>query len=226
MKSLLFAIVFIVSTCLMGQDDESYQLAPNYYPEGIYPSFDSFLDIKPSRRKTRVEARDVFRPKVKIDDPFIDNCYFYDQRTNKRIKDVFAISHAGSLYIHAKSLHKLLGDKKDRKLKVEHKDSFFRVIEQGDFLYLEGYFIKGGGIGFAIGSGPISIGTGGPREQFRGIVFDFEKESFDVFRDCKDFNRFLALDYRDLTFECNDKQLPMELVREIMYEVNIRGIKP
>lgn len=226
MRSILLFITVILSTCLLAQDVEQYELAPNYYPEGVYPDFESFLDVKPSRRKTRVEARDVFRPKIKIDDPFIDNCYFYDQRTNKRMKDVFAISHAGSLYIHAKSLHKFIGDKKDRRLKVEHKDSFFRVIEQGEYLYLEGYFVKGGGIGFSIGSGPISIGTGGPREQFRGIVFDFEKESFDVFRDCKDFNRFLALDYRDLTFECDSKEVPMDIIREIIYEVNAKGIKP
>lgn len=218
--------MILVSTCIIGQDDPQYELAPNYYPEGVYPTFESFLDVKPSRRKIRVEARDVFRPKIKIEDPFIDNCYFYDQRTNKRIKNIFAISHAGSLYIRAKSIHELLGDKKDRKLKVDHKDSYFRVIEQGEYLYLEGYFVKGGGIGFSIGGGPISIGTGGPREEFRGIAFDFEKETFDIFRDCKDFNRFLALDYRALSFDCDNNDLPIDVVRDIIYEVNAQGIRP
>ena len=216
----------MLSTCLLGQEDQQYELAPNHYPEGIYPTFESFLAVKPSRRKVSVEVRDVFKPKVKIVDPFIDNCYFYDQRTNKRIKNIFAISHAGSLYIRAKSVHDLLGDKKDRKLKVDHKDSFFRVIEQGEYLYLEGYFVKGGGIGFAIGSGPISVGTGGPREEFRGVAFDFERETFDIFRDCKDFNRFLALDYREMTFDCDNNQLPIDVVRDVLYEINTQSIKP
>jgi len=219
-------VMACLSLFLYGQEPVTYELAPNHYPEGIYPTFDSFLDIKPSKRRAKVEARDLFKPKTKILDPFIDNCYFYDQRTNKRIKDVFAISHAGSLYINVKSLHKLLGDKKDRKHKVNYKDSYFRVLEQGKYMYLEGYFSKGGGIGFSVGGGPISIGTGGPREELLGIVFDFEKEEFDLFRDCKDFNRFLALDYRDKGFECDRKNAPIEVIHDIIYEINLEADRP
>ncbi len=199
-------------------------LTENQYPEGVYYSFESFLKRVPDKQ-VRVETRDVYKPKTVIDDPLIDNCYFYYKRTKKRVTDAFAISYRGSLYIHFKSMQKHM-EKKDKRQRMIFKDSFNRVFEQGKYLYLEGYYQEGrSGLGFSIGAGPIAIGTGGgSQEQLKGIVFDYEKEQFDVFRDCKDFNRFLAIGYRSMTIECNSKEAPMPIVREILYEINSMGL--
>jgi len=198
----------------------------NTYPEGIYRTYRSFIKKEPNSTK-RVEARNVFKPKQKIDDPFIDNCYFNYTRPDKRVKDVFAISHNGSLYLSVKAMKKMM-EGKDKKQQIDFKDSFLRVVDQGRYLYLEGYFSKRGGlgigIGIGIGVGPVGAGTGsgrsGPREEMRGLVFDFDREIFELFRDCPDFRDWLDEYNPQLPIDCDSKRLPMEFVREIIFEIN------
>lgn len=195
-------------------------IVENTYPEGIYRTYRSFLAKKPNSTK-RVEARNVFKPKQRITDPLIDNCYFNYTRPDKRVKDVFAISYNGSLYLHVKSLKKMM-EGKDKRQNIDYKDSFLRVVDQGRYLYAEGYFSKGGGIGFAIGGGPVSIGTGGPREELKGLVFDFDRQIFELFRDCPDFRNWLDEYHPESPIDCDGKRLPPEFLREIIFEINAK----
>ena len=223
MKSL-FLIIALTATSIISSQIEVSPIEESYientYPEGVYRTYRSFLNKKPNSSK-KVEARDLFKPKQRINDPYIDNCYFNYTRTNKRVKDAFAISYNGSLYIHVKSLQALM-EGKDKKQKIDNKDSFIRVVDQGRYLYAEGYFRKRGGIGIGvgIGVGPISAGSGGPQEQLKGFVFDFDRQIFELFRDCPDFRDWLDEYHPELPIDCDGKQLPMEFVREIMFEIN------
>ncbi len=219
MKKLFLLIFLLVYGFTYAQDEQVVTSSEaNLYPEGVYLNYRDFISKTPSNQK-RVEARDVLNPKRKINDPSIDNCYFNYIRNKKRVKDAFAISYKGSMYFHVKSLQKLM-EKKDRKQKIDFKDSFIRVVGQGKYLYMEGYFKKGGGLGFSIGGGPISIGTGGPKEELKGIIFDFEREVFDLFRDCEDFNDFLITTSAVTAFKCDKKALPLEIVRNLIFQIN------
>ena len=223
-KVFPFIILLFLAIGIQSQNEiaDSSDILVNNYPEGVYLTYESFLDKTPSNTK-RVEARDLFKPKKRIRDAMIDNCYFYYRRSKKRVKDAFAISYEGSLYFHVKSMQKLM-EKKDRKQKIDHKDSFVRVVDQGRYLYLEAYTRKGGGIGFGIGGGPVSVATGGgSREELRGVIYNFEEGKFDLFRDCKDFNQFLRLGHSMEEFECEKKQLPIDIVRNIIWDINRRG---
>ena len=215
-----FTLFFFISNFLFtnGICGQEEALPINNYPEGIYLSFEDFLTKKPANTQT-VEMRDVMRPKQKVLDPTIDNCYFYYRRKNKRVKDAFAISYKGSLFIRIKEMRKYMV-KKDRRQKIEFHDSFIRVVDQGQFLYMEGYFRKGGGLGLSIGAGPVAVGSGGPREEMKGIVFNFEKQEFDIFRDCKDFNNFLLESTNRRPFKCDQKSVPLPVVRRIIFELN------
>lgn len=214
MKYHLIVLFSFFSVSLFSQEAQ----LSNSYPPGIYLGYKSFLSKDPSSGKT-VEARNVFKPKEVILDPLIDNCYFYYKRTGKRVKDAFAISYNGSLYIRVEELQKYM-EKKDSRQRMDNGDSFVRVLDQGTYLYMEGYIKKGRGIGLAIGGGPISIGTGGPREELRGIIYDTVSEGFDMFRDCQDFNAFLRDRHPLKAFDCDQKQVPIELVRKIMFDIN------
>jgi hypothetical protein len=223
MKYILIICSVLFSGIIYGQN-ESELILYNTYPEGIYMTHRSFIKKDPNSQKT-VEARNIFKSKEVIDDPMIDNCYFYEKRSGKKIKDAFAISFRGSLYIQIKSMLELM-EKKDSKSKIDYKDSYIRVLDQGKYLYMEGYFKKGGsGIGIGIGAGPIGIGTGGFNgnnnpEELKGIIYDFDNDSFDLFRDCGDFNEFLNNYYPEKAFECERKTVPVELVRKIMLDIN------
>lgn len=219
MKKILILILLFFFGSLNAQI-EVVPLEENIseYPTGLYLSIKDFKDKSPSKN-LRVEARDLFRPKDKIDDPYIDNCYFYYKRTKKRVKDIFAISYEGSLYINIKAMREHM-DKKDRRQKIDYHDSFLRVVDQGKYLFLEGHFRKGGGIGLSIGAGPIGIGTGGPREEMKGIIFDFVTMQFDVIRDCKDFNQFITTKTNQRPFTCDNKYIPPTLVEQVVAELN------
>lgn len=220
MRYLLFFVVLVSYPFDMIAQDETQSTEESYneYPTGLYVSIKDFIDKSPSKN-LRVEARDLFQPKNRIFDPYIDNCYFHYKRTNKRVKDIFAISYDGSLYINIKAMRKHM-DKKDRRQKMDYKDSFIRVVDQGNFLFLEGHFRKGGGIGLSIGAGPIGIGTGGPREEMKGIIFDFGSMQFDVIRDCKDFNEFIMTKTNQRPFKCDNKYVPPSLVEQVVAELN------
>lgn len=218
MTDTTFRLFVCLIFCWFNLSAQETNAPVNYYPEGIYLSYEDFLARSPSNTN-RIEARDVMRPKQVIADPFIDNCYFYYRRKNKRVKDAFAISYRGSLYIHIKSMRKLM-EKKDRKQKIDFQDSFIRVVDQGKFLYMEGYFRRGGGLGLSIGGGPVSVGTGGSKEELRGIIFDFDRGIFDLFRDCQDFNEFLQRTSERPLFTCDQKKIPMEIVRKLILDIN------
>ena len=216
------ALLLILTNNVWSQVDnqDSSPLLANDYPEGVYLTYERFLEKTPSNK--RVEARDLYKPKKRIRDAMIDNCYFYYRRSKKRVKDAFAISYEGSLYFHVKSMQNLM-EKKDRKQKIDHKDSFIRVVDQGRYLYMEAFTRKGGGIGFGIGGGPVSVATGGSKEILKGVIYNFESGKFDLFRDCKDFNQFLRFAHSMEEFECDKKQVPIELVREIIWDINRNG---
>ena len=227
MKYFTLIILLSFAQNSYGQEIESVPeeiYVDNTYPEGIYRTYRSFQRKTPNSTKV-VEARNVFKPKQKITDPFIDNCYFNYKRPDKRVKDVFAISYNGSLYLSVKAMKKMM-EGKDKKQQIDFKDSFLRVVDQGRYLYLEGYFSKRGGIGIGIGIGlgPVAAGTGGnrsgAREEMKGLVFDFDREIFELFRDCPDFRDWLDEYNPQSPIDCDSKRLPMEFVREIIFELN------
>ncbi len=227
MKPIIVQLFLTVFFCLILQVPSTGQTEPesdniadmiNRYPEGIYVTFEDFIEKKPSDTK-RIEARDPFKPKKRIRGAQIDNCFFYYRRNDKRVKDVFAISYSGQLFIQVKSIRDFM-EKKERKKLTDHKDSFLRVLDLGNYLYMEGFTKKGGGLGLSIGGGPVSVGTGGPREELKGIIFDFDRNQFDLFTDCKDFNRFLQYEHPERVFKCPKKTVPINIVRDIVFAVN------
>ena len=225
MKEALYLIIGLIgfngfSTGIIGQDvtADKEEILAEIYPEGVYLTYTDLVEKTPSNTN-RIEARDVFKPKKKLVEGQLDNCLFYSRRKNKRIKDAFAIVYYGQVFINVNHMKGMM-DKKERKKLIDHKDSYLRVLDLGKYWYMEGFSRKGGGLGLSIGGGPVSVGTGGPREELRGILFDPDVQHFDMITDCKDFNEFLQFTHPERAFKCPKKSVPITLVRDIVFKIN------
>ena len=59
-------------------------------PDGLYEDLDDFVSGNPTSTK-RIEMRDLDKPKQKLRDDLCTQCYFQYTRSDKRVKDAFAL---------------------------------------------------------------------------------------------------------------------------------------
>ena len=150
-------------------------------------------------------------------------------RKNKRLKNAFAVRIDGEMYYDQYEITRYLS-KGDRLPPPGTNSHFLKVTSQGTYDYLEwseggnngpGIGIGSGGFGTGIGIGT-SLGLG--KKKVTGLIYDPQRFEFNVFRNCKDFNEFLADRHPDLSYECKKKKLPIEKVREVIGKLN-KGVK-
>ncbi|KGE14242.1 hypothetical protein [Sphingobacterium deserti] len=212
-KTLIIGILLCIGLCSVGQ----VAMRPEInYPEGIYLTKEDFIKKTPSDNKEVVVKSIALKPKT-IHDSIPDHCMFYYKESDKKVKNVFAISHQGNLYFQALSILKNC-TKKDKTETTHALNSFCRVLIGGsNYLYTEldlanswkqglGYGL-GGAAGGAIAASAI---------KGKGLVWDFKNEEFNIFRHCKDYNEFMTDVYPDGVQKCEGKQPDMVQVRATM----------
>lgn len=195
---------------------------PNY-PEGIYKTKEDFLKKKPSSREfvLPVDRTGTFLQDIE------HNCFFLVDDGDK-LKNAFAVSYKGNLYFQVNAVLKNR-NKTDRAQTYEVSHEFIRVILGGDnYFYTEtglanvwaqaaSYGVAGGVAG-AMGGGSASV-PGDPWRYSKGIVWDFKNKEFNIFKNCKDYNKFIEPIYPEGVQECDGQQPEIYLVREAMEKV-------
>ena len=170
------------------------------FPEGLYQSFEDFLEGKPTKKE-------ALSMKVKEG----SNAHrFYYTKTKKKVRRVFAISHQGNLYVRIRSMVKEF----DSKSKWQSPDSgvnyYLKASELGGYLFFENYFtslavslpgafgagVIGGVIGGGIISGLIiaelmSSAISLPARRKKGVIFDSQTKKFVIFKNFKFFKKFI-----------------------------------
>ena len=148
---------------------------------------------------------------------------------NKKLRKAFAVKIDGEMYFDQYQITRYLS--KGDNLTSPGTDSYYiKVVSQGTYEYLEWTDGGGSGPGVGIGSGAFGTGVGlGTslslgKKKIKGIIYDPQRFEFNVFKNCKDFNEFLAERHPELAYECKKKKLPIEKVREVMSKLN-KGIK-
>ncbi|MDG2449098.1 MAG: hypothetical protein P8M34_05655 [Saprospiraceae bacterium] len=150
-------------------------------------------------------------------------------RKNKRLKKAFAANIACELYYDQYEITRYLA-KGDRLSAPGTNSHFIKVKSQGTYDYLEWADGGGNGPGIGIGSGGFGSGIGLNtglnlgKKKVTGLIYDPQRFEFNVFKNCKDFNEFLAERHPDLSYECKKKKLKIERVREVMAKLN-KGVK-
>ena len=204
------------------ENAEATEESVELYPEGAYLTKEDFIQKKVS--ELLVKPKLIYNMQPFSEDNLPDQIYFFNKKTNAKIKNVFAISYQNKLYFQVKSILKNQ-NKKDKSQTNQNPNSYIRVLEFGNrYLYLEvklaskweqGFYY--GGIGGAAGGTLAEMAI-----KNKGVVWDFNNAEFNIFRNCKDFNAFLngqSTDLLDCTVIKNkdfNAQLILEKLKDLM----------
>ncbi len=191
----------------------------NSYPEGLYKTKEDFIKKVPSQQVDLV-AKTLFWAKREVIDTIPDECSFFYKETDKKVKQMFAISYKGQLFIQAGSVL-LNRDKKDKSQSTRAPYSFTRVLFGGEnYLYLEMELANSWeqGLGYGLGGAAGSV-IAQNAIKGKGIVWDFKANQFNIFRSCNDYNEFIADKYAEGVQECKGKQPDILQVREAIDKI-------
>lgn len=201
---------------------ESDSLFTNDYPEGIYQTKADFVAKKPSDLSP-LTPKGLVGFKKPVLTTVEHNCFFYYTQTDKKLKDVFAVSYKGNLYFQISAIVDNIGND-DQAQENTSPNSFVRVISGGsDFLYTEAEFANKWATGAAYGAGGASgHAIAQTVTHGKGVIYDFMKRGFNIFKNCKDYNEFIRYIYPEGVQECKNHQADILQVRKDFEKIKTR----
>ncbi|CAA0234345.1 conserved hypothetical protein [Tenacibaculum maritimum] len=231
MKTKLIFLILFISNTIFGQEKntlnsttkinelttiiKSDTLFKTNYPDGIYLSKKDFINKKANTSKV-VELRNFNKKPI---DSIIHNPYFYYVENNKKVRNVFAVSYKGHLYFQIKAILKNR-NKTDRAQSTNFHNTFVRVIMGGkNYLYTEAKLVNKWAMGTAVNFGIVGGIIANDLIKGKGIVWDFENQEFNIFKSCKDYNKFIIGKTKDDVQECKNHQPNMLKVRETIKKI-------
>ncbi len=149
---------------------------PRLYQKGIYKAFEDFKKAIPTDTITQFiikRSRDSIKFK------------FYDAKTEDRLKKEFAYSDGTNLYVSLKKMIKEF-PREDRSQLKDDGNFCVKALKIGSkYIYFENYFTSKESV--IIGG----IIAGSAARRIKGIVYDVEKETFNLFKNALDFENFV-----------------------------------
>ena len=186
------------------------------YPDGIYYTKEDFINKTPNENP-KIFAKDLTDYEDEELESIEDHCYFYYKVSEKKIKKVFAISYKGYLYFQIKAVIAISNrNKNDNAQTNDLPHSFTRVIKGGDnYFYAEmdlaNIWAQGTAIGVGVASGYI---LSKEMVNKKGIVWDFKNKEFNIFKNCKDYNRFIEKIHPESIQKCENQQPDITEIRK------------
>ncbi|MEM6517574.1 MAG: hypothetical protein AAF688_15435, partial [Bacteroidota bacterium] len=184
---------------------------PNY-PDGIYENMEDFLNRTPSSTE-KVNAIKLYKTERITDSLLEHNIYFFSNKTKSKIRNVFATSYKGQLYFQIKAILKNR-NKTDRAQKNSRQQSFVRVIMGGEnYLYTEVELANQWATGTAYNFGLVGSKIAQDLIKGKGVVWDFARKEFNIFKSCKDYNVFIEDKLKSAIQKCENHQPRIFAVR-------------
>ncbi len=172
---LSVTIFFLLSIHVESQEKKGITANVDY-PAGIYNTFNDFLFALPSDTITQWT--------IKIGSDTISN-RFYNADTGERLKDKFAFIENGNLYVQVKEMMKRF-ERADRgQLKDDGSYHLKAQLIGSKYIYFEDYFTSREAV---VWGGAIA---GASARRLKGIVFDIDFQTFNLFRNAEDFEMFI-----------------------------------
>ncbi|MBX9806473.1 MAG: hypothetical protein K2X95_01610 [Flavobacteriaceae bacterium] len=200
--------------------EENDTLFKPKYPDGVYYSKEDFVNKKVSN-VGKLIPKGLIGFEKPILSTIVHNCFFYIESSDQKLSNVFAVSFQGHLYFQ---INAILSNrnKKDRAQSNDFPNSFVRVIIGGDnYFYTEANLANAwaqglayGGVGGAVGGSLASTLIYG-----KGVVWDFKNKEFNIFKNCEDFNEFIASVYSEGVQVCVNQQPNYLKIREIIKKI-------
>lgn len=220
---VVFLLCIVISSNSYGQGfkkksesttESSSKHYVNDYPEGIYKTLDDFINKKHTNDISLKRMYVLnFKNKQILNDSIVDNIFFYRISDNSKYTNAFAVSFQGNLYFQ-QFFFRNYAKKGNANEAGNNPNSYYRVINDGNFFYLEGVFANGWAKGIANREGGIGSAIALTIDKLKGIVFDFDTNQFDFFKNCKDFNLFLEEKNVSKLIECDKRNIDIIVVRE------------
>lgn len=182
----------------------------------VYNSKENFILNKGIKNKIFVKPVKI--GKNKYSDTIQRITFFWYSNTKKKIKDAFAIRIDNHLYFSIKEVVRPKNRSKvDRDQHTHYIYAFSRVMYKGDnYLYFEHLFFSGWEAGLAAGlAGTVGAYINSYNYKEKGIVWDGINKEFNIFRNCKDYNKFMTERSFELgKSECKGKKYNISTVRK------------
>lgn len=178
---------------------------PNY-PDGVYLSKESFM-LKTPKESHIIPVFRKGRRVTKVD-TIPQVCDFIYTSSEDIVKNCFAVSYKGYLYFRSGAMVKYKS-KNDRAETVRAPNTFSRVLMGGKrFFYTEYEFVNQWAAGFAANGGAVGGTMYNSLFDQKGVVWDFQKQEFDIFKSCKNYNLFLEELKSESKMDCKGGNRP------------------
>ena len=175
------------------------------FPEGVYATKEDFIKKTPSKKQELSKKGLIGFTKELVDDN-VSECFFYDSRTDKKLKDVFAVVYHGSLYFGVAAIL-TNRNKTDRAQTSDFPNSFVKVLFGGDnYIYTEVPLANAWAKGLAYNAGVAGSIMAGTLNTGKGIVWDYKNQEFNIFKNCQDYNDFIKDKLPDGVQKCPKQQ--------------------
>jgi hypothetical protein len=130
MKSIFYFLPLLVFSLVNGQAKESHIIRKGDLPEGTYFTIEDILNKTPT--STDALYFKVAMPGDTTDVP--DKVFFFDKKTNKKVKWPLAVSYKGELYLQTYNKYT---HKEDKGYDPDAASRFCIVSNYGRFVYFE-----------------------------------------------------------------------------------------
>lgn len=199
-------------------------------PEGIYLTKNDFSNRIPNSTD---EVYPVIGEDILIanDLQIEDQCYFRYKKNGRMIVEVFAISYKGFLFFQLySSIRRQVFESKqvfDRLISnIKYEDGLFsRALIGGEhYIYFETEFLTDWQMGSVYSmarnnSASIPALKQTMNSHFEGLIYDVSKGMFQLFGNCKDFNKFILNKYPNGQLECKNKKPDLRKMREAIEQI-------
>lgn len=218
---LLLSLLIHFNTFGQSSDIESIQkdtLFHSNYPEGVYLSKADFIKKAPSPTH-KVYPVSLYGREKLPEVSKVHNCYFFNEKTSQKVKNVFAVSYNDGLYFQIKAILKNR-NKNDKAQSANHPNSFVRVIMGGEnYLYTEAELVNKWAAGTAVNFGAAGGTIYQDLIKGKGIVWDFKNQEFNIFKSCKDYNEFIQDKLATASQNCDEHEPNMLEVRKAISKI-------
>ncbi|MDB2521375.1 hypothetical protein N9X09_04040, partial [Flavobacteriaceae bacterium] len=174
MKKLFF-LILISSSFLQAQS--SIQT----YPEGVYFSLRSFLKKTPDKK---VDSLIIKNSATGLMNSDTEIYRFRYPSPKKTVKNAFAISYRGEIYLSLEGINKYTVTKKNGTANSVSNGYIKVLLRNNKFIYTENYYVP---------TGEMILGglSGFTTYSLQGIIFDLNKYRYYVFKFNEDLKKFL-----------------------------------
>lgn len=187
-------------------------------PEGIYETKADFTAKQPAKTQKLVKKGLVGFEKTPINDEAME-CFFYDEISDRKLKNVFAVVHNGYLYFSVQSILSNR-NKTDRAQGSDFPNSFVKVTIEGDnYFYTEVGLANIWAKGLAYNMGPAGGAMASSLNQSKGVVWDVKNNEFNIFKNCEDYNSFIRDIMPDDILQCRNNSYDQLFIRKTIEKI-------